>query len=262
MVNMYVTETKKIKRLVEANIPTLIIGQAGMGKSFTLKKAVESMGLEYTAMNLSKQNDLVDLLGQFVLIDDKDGNSITKWIEGPVTERAMNGGVLILEELTMGEPTILAALHGLFEENPTLMTLGNGKVEVHPDFRVCASANPSWTNYNGVSDLNYALEDRFAHVEFAFPSETAFYNYMKPFDAIFKKKSVKMESFYKMCKKLFEMYPDGVDGYLSLRGMKVFGKMLEFYKPKDALDIALLNRFSPSDRKRIGDIIDNQISLG
>jgi hypothetical protein len=212
-------------------------------------------------MNLSKQHDLVDLLGQYVLTESETGQMDMVWKDGKVTEAVKAGKVLILEELTMSEPTVLAALHGLFETPASLHTL-EGDVEVHEDFRVICTANPSWTNYQGVSDLNYAFEDRFAHLEFGFPSEKAFLSLITPYEDNFEKRGVNLHSFYRVAKRLFEMYPDEADYYISLRGAQFFGKLLKHYSIRNALNMALLYKIPPSERNHYIDVIDRDMPVG
>lgn len=256
--NIYPEQTAVIRTLVDKNIPALLVGEAGMGKSYTAKLAVSD--LDFASMNLSKQHDLIDLLGQFVLTTDKHGNSVTEWRDGKVTQAAKEGKVLILEELTMAEPTVLAALHGLIEIPPALHTI-TGDVEVHEDFRIIGTANPSWTNYQGVSDLNYAFEDRWGSVFFGFPDKEAFFNYVAPYEKILKQNDISTNTFYQMTTKLFSMYPTKINYYMSLRGVKFFCELLENYDVNKAMGIALLNRMSPAEQKEIGDVIDSHIPI-
>lgn len=253
---IYKENIEKIQKLVDMNIPVLLIGEAGMGKSFSAVQAMKEAGRPYTSINLSKQHDLVDLLGQYVL---KDGETV--WVDQKVTQAAKEGKTLILEELTMAEPTILAALHGLIEIPAKLHTL-EGDIDIHPNFRVIGTANPSWTNYQGVSDLNYAFEDRFAHIVFDFPNNEDFQTLLRPYDATVKEKDFTLEHLYRMSSELFGMYPERSEYYISLRGAQFFCQLLSNgYEIREAMEIAFINKVRPSEKNSILDIIDKYIPV-
>lgn len=261
--NIYPKETELIRKIaIEKNIPTLLVGEAGLGKSMTATYAVQD--LEYTSINLSKQHDLVDLIGQYVLEKeiDKDGNQITSFIfkHGKITDAAETGKKLILEELTMAEPTVLSAIHGLIETPPKLHTI-RGDVEIHEDFGVIGTANPSWTNYQGVTDLNYAFEDRWASVLFGFPSMDKIEMFLEPHVEAMAKQDIMVEDLYDAAAKLFELYPNKITYYMSLRGIKFFAVFLEDYDIMTSLEMSFLNKVEPDQRKEIKDIIDNFIPL-
>lgn len=258
--NIYPEITERIRVLIDENIPVLLMGHAGLGKSYTARIAVND--LPCVSLNLSRQNDLIDLLGQYVLLteEDKNGNkiSVTKWKDGKVTDAAKNGKVLILEELSMADQNILAALHGLFEVPQKLTTL-EGDIDVSPNFRVICTCNPSWCDYEGVSELNYALEDRFASINFGFPEKEKLEKYLEPYAPNFEKTEIKMDSFYELVNELYEKYPENIPFYMSLRGIKTFARLLEYFSVRECFDIAYLNKIDPDERQAVIDIIDNYI---
>ncbi len=258
--NIYPEKTDLIKHIaIDENMPTLLVGEAGLGKSYTAVLAAQSAERDCRTVNLSKQSDLVDLLGQFIL--EKDGeNSVFKWVDGVITQAAQEGKVLILEELTMADGTILAALHGLFEKKPKLYTT-NGDVKIHPDFRVIGTSNPSWTNYNGVSELNYAFEDRFVHILFDFPQRQTIEKFLEPFERNIEKRDIDIDDIYDVAKRLFELYPRNVPNFLSLRGLEFFSKLLGTYNVKQSFELAILNKMEKEERSKVVDIIDNYIAI-
>lgn len=260
VLNIYPKETEQIKEIaIKMNIPTLLVGEAGLGKSTTAIFAIDD--LPYSTVNLSRQHDLVDLLGQYVLEKDPEGEGTRfAWKDGKVTKAVKEGHVLVLEELTMADASVLSALHGLIEQPPKLHTL-QGDVEVHENFRIIGTCNPSWTNYQGVTDLNYAFQDRFAHIEFPFPSRDKVYKFLKPYQDNYKKRGVDRDDMYDLAKKLFDLYPDKLNHYMSLRGLKVFSMLLESMGEKEALQIAMLNRVDPDEREEVLDIVDNFIAI-
>ena len=261
--NIYPEETELIKNIaIKKGIPTMCVGEAGLGKSTTSVKAMEELDYPYETVNLSKQHDLVDLVGQFVMEKelDKNDNPVPYFVfkDGKVTHAAQEGKCLILEELTMAEPTVLSAFHGL-AETPAKLHTTQGDIEVHDDFRLITTANPSWTNYEGVCDLNYAFEDRFAHILFGFPTQDKIEMFLARYESVLNDKDILIEDLYECRAKLFSLYPRQITNYLSLRGMKFFYELLEDYEVVPAMKMSFLNKCEPDERKEIADIIDNYI---
>lgn len=230
--------------------------------SETAKRACIEAGREYTSINLSNQHDVVDLTGSYTLeeVHGQNGTVTNKtlWRDGKVVEAARTGKVLILEELTMANPSVLAAFHGLFEAQPKITT-NNGDVEIKEGFQVIATANPSWTNYQGVTDLNYALEDRFVHIMFGFPERESFDVFIEPYLENFKKNDIEAKQLYGMCENLFKSYPDTTNYYMSLRGIDFYSRLLKYYDEREALEYAFINKIEPDRRNLVLDIIDKYI---
>lgn len=252
---MYADKVSKIAKLAEKNIPTLLIGEAGMGKSFTARVALDGINKEYMSINLSRQTDTCDIIGQYTLKNDE-----TVWVDQPASICAKKGIAFIMEELTMADPTILAALHGLIEDNPKLHTL-NGPVEVAEGFHAIGTANPAWTNYSGVSELNYAFEDRFAEIVFDFPSESDFKLFLKPHAKTLEDNDVTAHQLYRMGSTLFSMYPDSNSYYMSLRGFNFFCQLLDAYSVQESIEIAFINKVHPNERGGIMETIDAFLPL-
>lgn len=252
---MYKDKLSKIQNVVKKNIPLLLIGEAGMGKSYTARLALEAMDKDYMSINLSRQSDLVDIVGQYTLDGEK-----TVWKPQPASICASEGKAFIMEELTMADPTILAALHGLMEIPAKLHTL-NGPVDVHPDYRTIATANPAWTNYSGVSELNYAFEDRFAEVIFDFPSRKDFDIFLNPYQEILEAKDISNRQLFDIGSSLFSMYPDETQYYMSLRGFMFFCELLDTYSVQESMEMAFINKVHPEERSGIIDNIDSILPM-
>lgn len=252
---MYKDKIQKIQKIVKKNIPLLLIGEAGMGKSFSARLALEQMKKPFMSINLSRQSDLVDIVGQYTLKGDE-----TVWKPQPASICASEGKAFIMEELTMADPTILAALHGLMETPAKLHTL-NGPVDVHEDYRTIATANPAWTNYSGVSELNYAFEDRFAEVIFDFPNKRDFEIFLNPYARVLEDNDISPKQLYDIGHSLFSMYPDESQYYMSLRGFEFFCKLLDTYNIQESMEMAFINKVHPEERAGIIDNIDSILPM-
>ena len=154
----------------EKKKPLLITGEAGCGKSYLPKKIAEKNNQSFVSVNCNRAITPQQLLGQLMPVPNKSGKLEIKWIDGILTRKVKEGGVIVLEEVNSAPPEVLFIIHGLLEDNQI-----KGKVEfegrkiqllekegeivtAHPDFWLCATMNP---NYEGTISLNLAFKDRF-----------------------------------------------------------------------------------------------------
>jgi MoxR-like ATPase len=255
---MYQQNINKIKKCLKKKKPIMCVGEAGFGKSFSSRRACEQASRQYKAINLSKQKDEVDIIGQYLVMN----NGETIWNPRIAQTCAEKGFVFIAEELTMSDPSIMASLHGLFEEEPHLDTM-NGEVAVHDEFRVIATANPTWTNYSGLTELNYALADRFVTIEFGFPTKSDFEILMGPYQDNLEKEKINTNELYNLSKQLFKMYiEEETDYYISLRGMEFFADLCEDFPRRTAFELAFYNKVDPENRAKLKDYVDNFVPMG
>ncbi|HTL47627.1 MAG TPA: AAA family ATPase, partial [Verrucomicrobiae bacterium] len=149
------------------NIPTLLIGQSGGGKTEAIGDVAQKLGLKYVSVSLGDAT-LESLIGSM------DYDRIEKrFVYRPgILVRAMNEGwVLVLEELNMAKSGVLEVLNEFFDEgtftNPYETDPARQKITPHPNFRLFATMNPiqgqTGTNAGRVT-LSPALRNRFREV--------------------------------------------------------------------------------------------------
>jgi len=146
----------EIKTLVKHGMNVLLSGPAGSGKSTIIKNISTELDLPMYTMPMTKQTTLNSLLG-FISIN---GNYIPSQLRKAVEE----GGIMLLDELDGSDPNTVLCLNTL--ENGYL-ACPDGNINVHKDFHLCATANPSNEHqiYTGRSKLDGATLDRFEEVE-------------------------------------------------------------------------------------------------
>lgn len=138
--------------LVQANIPILLHGERGSGKTTLIKQVAEQLSLPFYALPLTRQTTLSYLLG-FMNVK---GIYVPSLLRKAVEE----GGLFLLDELDAADPNVILSLNTL--ENG-FISFPDKLVEIHENFRLCATTNPfnSHDQYTGRSVLDAATLDRF-----------------------------------------------------------------------------------------------------
>lgn len=142
----------EVIKLVDANIPVLLTGEAGSGKTTLVKQIADDMELEFSSMSMTRQTTLSHILG-FISVNGTYIRSIFR-------ERFENGGLMLLDEIDGGDANVLLSLNTI--ENG-YVTFPDCLVQCHSNFRLAATANPQDQHnfYTGRSKLDGATLDRF-----------------------------------------------------------------------------------------------------
>lgn len=152
---MYHSKYNEIKTLVEHNMNVLLSGERGSGKSTILQQIAKDLDMTYVSVTMTRQTTVGALLG-FISVT---GTYIPSLLRTAVE----NGHMFILEEIDGADPNTLLCLNTL--ENGYL-SFPDKLVDVHPEFRLCATANPAGEHqiYTGRAKLDAATLDRFDEV--------------------------------------------------------------------------------------------------
>lgn len=148
--------SQTIEVAVKNNMPCLLVGQHGTGKSYAIKEAADAADKKLTRIIVTQETTPEDLVFNYEL---KDGE--TKLIKRELLRAVEKGEWIVLEEINMASPAVLTMLNGLLETDPDSRYLRYLKKEVkpHKDFRLFATSNPS--SYSGTNQMNDALLSRF-----------------------------------------------------------------------------------------------------
>ena len=151
----YHSKYNEIKTLVEHNMNVLLSGERGSGKSTILQQVAKDLDMEYVSVTMTRQTTVGALLGFISVTGTYIPSLLRKAVE--------NGHMFILEEIDGADPNTLLCLNTL--ENGYL-SFPDGLVDVHENFRLCATANPAGEHqiYTGRAKLDAATLDRFDEV--------------------------------------------------------------------------------------------------
>jgi len=148
-----------IRKLAEARIPILLVGDKGTGKSYIAKQLSEELGLEFGYLSLNGATTPSWFFGNWT----PDPSSPYK--TRPLRELYRNGGVFCIDEIDAGEPNMLLVLNNLISSDILDCPMTGEKINKHPDFIVIATANTfglgANKEYRGRERLDDATLDRF-----------------------------------------------------------------------------------------------------
>lgn len=154
-----VHELETVALGVRDNLPVLLIGDTGTGKTSFIRHLAYQTKNGFRRLNLNGSTTADELVGHYVVDDNKKG---MRWVDGVLLDAMKNGYWLLLDELNAGLPEVLFVLQSVLDDDRFLVVAEHeGEVvEPHADFRIFATMNPS-LEYAGTRDLNKALLSRF-----------------------------------------------------------------------------------------------------
>jgi len=154
-----------IKSAIKANVPLLLEGHTGTGKTYTILELAKAQNKIVRVINVSGELTVDSILGQNTLVD---GNVV--WRDGVLTHAMRNGEWVLFDELNTALPEVLTIINGVLDDtrSVTLPNADNERVEAHEEFRFIGTQNPSTGDYAGTGKLNDALLNRMVRVEFGY----------------------------------------------------------------------------------------------
>lgn len=137
----------------------LLKGPTGSAKTMVGTHYSKENNYPLAIVPCSHATDPGSLFGRYT---PKEGENHFEWTDGVVTELVRKPGkkVLILDEINMADPKIMASLFSLLDGNKTLNLIDHNEVIKVDDLLVIATMNPG---YRGTRELNKALANRFAY---------------------------------------------------------------------------------------------------
>lgn len=149
---------KTIAHAVKENMPVLLIGETGVGKTSAVRFVAAKTGNNLRRVNVNGSMTAEDFVGQVLA---KDGS--TYWKDGVLTEAMRKGYWIVIDEINAASPEILFVLHSLMDDDRYIVLTDHPQREIvkaHPNFRIFATMNPP-ERYAGTQAMNRALLSRF-----------------------------------------------------------------------------------------------------
>lgn len=153
-------QEEALNKAIDLNIPALLIGETGTGKTSLIKKLAGERKTKVTRVNLNGQTSIDEFVGKYIL---QKGEMV--WVDGILTTCMRKGYWLLVDEINAALPEILFVLHSLLDDDRSiLLSEKDGElIQSHENFRFFATMNPV-DEYAGTKDLNKALLSRFGVV--------------------------------------------------------------------------------------------------
>ena len=153
-------EKKVLSLAVKCNLPALLMGDTGAGKTYLVRALAEETNKKLIRINLNGETGISELVGKWLL---RDGT--THWQDGILLDAIRHGHWVVLDEINAALPEVLFTLNSLLDDSRSMIVCekNNEIVNLHQDTRIFATCNPA-DDYSGVKELNKALLSRFGVV--------------------------------------------------------------------------------------------------
>ncbi len=162
---------KTIELIINSNIPLLIEGPTGVGKTYIIQELANRSNKRLVKINASGELTVDSIIGHNTLITDpKSQQTIIAWSDGVLTTALKNGWWVLMDELNTALPEVLTVINGVLDDSRsiTLPDDQNTVITAHKDFRFIGTQNPSTSDYLGTNKLNDALLNRMVKVEMGY----------------------------------------------------------------------------------------------
>src|SRR3990167_844694 len=241
---------------ISENLPTLIIGETGTGKTSAVRYLAHLTQNELRRVNLNGATTPDDLVGKTLL--NRDG---TYWIDGVLTEALRKGQWIVLDELNAASPEVLFVLQSLLDDDHYIVLHEKDDKELvrpHPNFRLFATMNPP-ERYAGTKELNRALMSRFSLVvSIPLPSPEVEKSIIRYHLAALYDESV-TNTLLKLTNEARKAYQDEkTDLLISTRELIQTLKVSAWYAGdvRKALDVVVLGKAEAADKKFLGSLLN------
>lgn len=153
----------KVIRALQLNLPVLLEGPPGIGKTSLVSSLSYSIGQQVVRINLSEHTEMIDLIGS-ELPDENESNGSFSWRDGAFLTALKEGHWVILDELNLASQSVLEGLNACLDHRAALFVPElNKEFKCHPNFRIFGCQNPV-SGGGGRKSLPKSFLNRFAKV--------------------------------------------------------------------------------------------------
>lgn len=153
-----VQDVTMIRESIAAKLPVLLYGEPGCGKTALVEAA---FGADLYTVQGTVETETADFVGSWV--QNPDGTY--GWVDGPLPRAMEEGKKLLIDEIALIDPRVMAVVYGVMDGRDELVITQNplrGAVKVSEGFAVIGACNPNVPGAN----MSDALLSRFiVHVE-------------------------------------------------------------------------------------------------
>ena len=158
-------EIELFESSAKMNLPVLIKGPTGCGKTRFIEYMGEKLGRKVYTVVCHDDLSAADLVGRHLI--NEQG---TFWQDGPLTKAVRDGGICYLDEVVEARKDTTVVLHSLADYRRVLPIDRTGElIEAHKDFMLVVSYNPGYQNL--LKGMKPSTKQRFISLEFTYPNE-------------------------------------------------------------------------------------------
>ncbi|MGB0991824.1 MAG: CbbQ/NirQ/NorQ/GpvN family protein [Akkermansiaceae bacterium] len=159
-------ETELCEHAHGAQLPLLLKGPTGCGKTRFVEFMAEKLGRELITVACNEDTSATDLLGRHLL---QGGDTV--WVDGPVTRAVREGTILYLDEIAEARADAIVVIHSLTDHRRELFLDRTGeRLKAQDGFMLVVSYNPGYQR--SLRELKPSTRQRFIGITFDYPSET------------------------------------------------------------------------------------------
>ena len=140
-----------------------VFGPQGTGKSSAVRYIAAKLNWPVYEVTAHSRLEFPELCGAYHV---QDGNMV--WHDGPLVSALRGGGLLVVSEVSLLDPSTAAGLNAILDGMPLFVPETNEYVQRHPEFRFAVTDNSNGTGdatglYQGVLRQNAAFTSRFMY---------------------------------------------------------------------------------------------------
>ncbi|XP_068698835.1 midasin-like [Montipora foliosa] len=167
-------------RALQFKEPVLLVGETGCGKTTICQLFAALWNQQLFAVNCHMHSESSDFLGGLRPVRNRGHeeqseqlSKLFEWCDGPLVQAMKDGAVLLVDEISLADDSVLERLNSVLEPERTLLLAekGGGAFDsseyvdilvAHQDFRIIGTMNPGGDF--GKKELSPALRNRFTEI--------------------------------------------------------------------------------------------------
>lgn len=119
-----------------------LYGDSGCGKSEFWKQLAAYLNMPFTRLNMDGHLTRGDIIGVNRMVPNAERQMEMRFVDGILPRAMAQPGLLLIDELDLGDPEIMAVLQPVLEGEPLRILEDQGRVvEPHPHFRIAVTGN-------------------------------------------------------------------------------------------------------------------------
>lgn len=171
-----IDEVKDAVMAIQLNIPLLVWGMHGTGKTSLVEQICARTGRPWVRVQHTETTEEAHIIGQMVV-----RNGGTEFEYGPLADAMMTGKTYVADEYDFAHPSVIAVYQPVLEGKPLYIKeapAGRRLIKPHPNFRFIATGNTNGSGddtglYSGTKIGNAAAYSRFGvTIQVHYPDET------------------------------------------------------------------------------------------
>ena len=157
-------EVQLFEQAYHRRIPVMLTGPTGCGKTRLVEHMAAVLQVPLHTVSCHEDMTASDLLGRFLLIGGE-----TRWVDGPLTTAAREGGICYLDEIVEARQDAVVAIHSLADHRRelSLERLGGQTITAAPGFLLVVSYNPGYQSI--LKDMKPSTRQRMVAIELEYP---------------------------------------------------------------------------------------------